>query len=120
MKKIYKIKVNGKAYEVELQEVTTVEGTVEALATLGETTPAPTTPKKSMVGGETVTAPMPGTIVDIKVRVGDTVAKGQLVAVLEAMKMETEILAPDAGTVTEIHVGKSAAVNLGDAIVSLG
>ena len=118
MKKIYKIKVNGKAYEVELQEVTTVEGTVEAPANLGETTPA--TPKKSMVGGETVTAPMPGTIVDIKVRVGDSVAKGQLVAVLEAMKMETEILAPDAGTVTEIHVGKSAAVNLGDAIVSLG
>jgi biotin carboxyl carrier protein len=63
---------------------------------------------------------MPGTIVDIKVRVGDSVAKGQLVAVLEAMKMETEILAPDAGTVTEIHVGKGAAVNLGDAIVSLG
>ena len=116
MKKIYKIKVNSKAYEVELQEVTTVEGTVETPATLE----APAASKKAMVGGEKVTAPMPGTIVDIKARVGDSVAKGQLVAVLEAMKMETEILAPDAGTVTEIHVAKSASVNLGDAIVSLG
>ncbi len=120
MKKIYKIKVNEKAYEVELQEVTTAEGTVEAPASVGASAPASAAPKKTMVGGETVTAPMPGTIVDIKVKVGDSVAKGQLVAVLEAMKMETEILAPDAGTVTEVHVGKSAAVNLGDAIVSLG
>ena len=120
MKKIYKIKVNGKAYEVELQEITQTEGAVEAPAPVGASTPASTTPKTTMVGGEKVTAPMPGTIVDIKVKVGESVAKGQLIAVLEAMKMETEILAPDAGTVTEVHVAKSAAVNLGDAIVSLG
>lgn len=116
MKKIYKIKVNGKAYEVELQGITQAEGTVEA-----PTASAPVSaPKATMVGGEKVTAPMPGTIIDVKVKVGDSVAKGQLVAVLEAMKMETEILAPDNGTVTEVHVAKSAAVNLGDAIVSLG
>ncbi len=121
MKKIYKIKVNGKAYEVELQEITQAQGNVEAPASVGTSAPVTASaPKATMVGGEKVTAPMPGTIVDVKVRVGDSVAKGQLVAVLEAMKMETEILAPDAGTVTEVHVAKSAAVNLGDAIVSLG
>ena len=120
MKKIYKIKVNGKAYEVELEKVTSVEGSVEAPANVGASAPAATAPKVTMVGGEKITAPMPGTIVDILVKVGDTVAKGQLVALLEAMKMETEILAPDAGTVTEVHISKSAAVNLGDAIVSLG
>ena len=120
MKKIYKIKVNGKAYEVELQEITQAQGNVEAPASVGTSTPVSSTPKVTMVGGEKITAPMPGTIVDIRVKVGDSVERGQLVAVLEAMKMETEILAPDAGTVTEVHVAKSAAVNLGDAIVSLG
>lgn len=120
MKKIYKIKVNNKAYEVELQEISSVEGTVEASANIGTSTPVSTTPKVTMVGGEKITAPMPGTIVDIMVKVGDSVEKGQLVAVLEAMKMETEILAPDAGTVTEVHIAKSATVNLGDAIVTLG
>jgi len=120
MKKIYKIKVNNKAYEVELQEISSVEGSVEAPASVGASTSASTTPKVTMVGGEKITAPMPGTIVDVLVNVGDSVEKGQLVAVLEAMKMETEILAPDAGTITEVHVTKSATVNLGDAIVSLG
>ena len=126
MKKIYKIKVNGKAYEVELQNITSVEGTVEAPANVGasipasKSAPATATPKVTLVGGETITSPMPGTIIDVLVKVGDTVAKGQLVAVLEAMKMENEIVAPDAGTVTEVHIAKSATVNLGDALVSLG
>jgi len=114
MKKIYKIKVNNKAYEVELQEISSVEGTVEGTTTVSAT------PKVTTVGGEEITAPMPGTIVDVLVKAGDIVEKGQLVAILEAMKMETEILAPNAGTVTEVQIAKGATVNLGDAIATLG
>lgn len=116
MKKIYKIKVNNKAYEVELQEISSVEGTIE----VATTTTSSATPKVTMVGGEEITAPMPGTIVDVLVKAGDIVEKGQLVAILEAMKMETEILAPNAGTVTEVQIAKGATVNLGDAIATLG
>ncbi len=116
MKKIYKVKVNGKAYEVELQEVTSVEGVVESNQVASKSP----TQSPSTSGGEGVPAPMPGVITDIKVNVGDTVAKGQLVAILEAMKMETEIFAPCDGSVVAINVEKGAQVNLGDAIVSLG
>ena len=116
MKKIYKIKVNGKAYEVELQEITKAEGNVETPA---KTSSAPA-PKAASGSGDAVKAPMPGTVIDIKVNVGDTVESGQLVAVLEAMKMETEILAPHAGTVTSINTEKGAALNLGDAILFIG
>ncbi|HAS80032.1 MAG TPA: acetyl-CoA carboxylase biotin carboxyl carrier protein subunit [Fusobacteriaceae bacterium] len=120
MKKIYKIKVNNKAYEVELQEISSVEGTVEGSSSVGISTPTSTTPKATMAGGEEITAPMPGTIVDVLVKAGDTVEKGQLVAILEAMKMETEILAPNAGTIAEVQITKGATVNLGDAIATLG
>lgn len=115
MKKIYKIKVNGKAYEVELQEISSVQGEIKA-ETVGKPTPVST----PVAGGENVTAPMPGIIVDIKVKKGDSVAKGQLVAVLEAMKMETEIFASNAGTIIAVNMEKGAQVNLGDVIVSLG
>ena len=115
MKKIYKIKVNNKAYEVELQEISSVEGTIEVA-----TSAASVTPKVTMVGGEEIIAPMPGTIVDVLVKAGDIVEKGQLVAILEAMKMETEILAPNAGTIAEVQITKGATVNLGDAIATLG
>lgn len=114
MKKIYKIKVNGKAYEVELQEINSVQGEIKA-ETVGQPTPV-----SIPAGGESVTAPMPGVIIDIKVKKGDSVTKGQIVAVLEAMKMETEIFSPNAGTITAVNMEKGAQVNLGDAIVSLG
>lgn len=114
MKKIYKIKVNGKAYEVELQEINSVQGEIKT-EIVGQPTPV-----SIPAGGESVTAPMPGIIVAIKVKIGDSVAKGQLVAVLEAMKMETEIFASNAGTITAVNMEKGAQVNLGDVIVSLG
>ena len=115
MKKIYKVKVNGKAYEVELQEITSVEGEIKTAQTA-----QPVAPVATSTGGEDIVAPMPGVITNIKVLKGDTVAKGQLVAILEAMKMETEIFATAAGTVLGINVEKGTQVNLGDAIVSIG
>ncbi len=116
MKKIYKIKVEGKTYEVELEEVSTVEGNVTSSAP----SQAPVAQAPS-AGGDSVTigAPMPGSVFDIKVSVGDTVSKGQVVAVLEAMKMETEILSEVDGKVTAIAVSKGANVSLDDTIMTI-
>lgn len=115
MKKIYKVKVNGKVYEVELEEVKTVEGKI--VTETKEVKVASKTPV--MTSGEKIEAPMPGVIVDIKVKVGDTVKDGDLVAVLEAMKMETEIFSSKAGVVSAINVSKGSQVELGDAIITL-
>lgn len=114
--KVYKIKLNEKVYEVQLEEVSETAGSIQAPAQSAAPVQAAAAPSGVAVN---VDAPMPGTIVDVKVKMGDAVAAGQLVAVLEAMKMETEILAPSAGTVGTVHVEKGASVNLGDAIVSL-
>ena len=70
--------------------------------------------------GEVVTAPLPGVILDIKVKVGDVVKAGQTVAVLEAMKMENEIEATASGTVTAVNAGKGDSVLEGAAIITIG
>ncbi len=116
MKKLYKVKVNGKAYEVELEEVKEVAGSVE-----GTTTPAPTSAPTPVASGNAtnITAPMPGSVFDLKVSVGDSVSKGQVVAVLEAMKMETEILSDTDGKVTSIVSQKGTQVQLGDTILTI-
>jgi biotin carboxyl carrier protein len=62
---------------------------------------------------------MPGTVLDVKVKEGDSVTNGQVLVVLEAMKMENEIFAPADGTVASVNVGKGASVNAGDVLVSL-
>ncbi len=116
MKKIYKIKVNNKAYEVELEEVTETSGSVVSTAQPVATASAPAAVSGA---GETVSAPMPGTIVDVKVANGAQVNEGDVVAVLEAMKMETEILASTSGTVTSVSANKGDQVNLGDAIITI-
>ncbi len=116
MKKIYKIKVNSKAYEVELEEVTEVEGSVVS------SSPSPSPAQQAQVStgtGTPVTAPMPGAIFDIKVSVGSQVKEGDVVAILEAMKMETEIFAPTSGSVTSISKNKGDQVVLGDEILSI-
>ncbi len=118
MKKIYNIKVNGKTYEVELEDVTTAEGSV----TSSNSTPAPSaapTPAPASGSGTEVCAPMPGVVIDIKVNVGDNVSKGQVVAILEAMKMETEILSSVDGKVSGINVSKNSNVNLDDVILTI-
>ena len=65
-------------------------------------------------------APMPGTIIDIKVTEGQAVKAGDILLILEAMKMENEIVAPSDGKVVKIHTSKGAAVSTGDALVTLG
>jgi biotin carboxyl carrier protein len=71
-------------------------------------------------GGQSVEAPMPGTILDIKVSEGDTVANGDVLLILEAMKMENEIMSPAAGKVVSINVNKGASVNSGDVLIVIG
>ena len=104
MKK-YRVTVNGTAYEIELEELT---GAAPAAAPAAAA-PAPAAP----AGGEQVTSPMPGTILDVKVSQGASVKKGDVLMVLEAMKMENEIMCPCDGKVASIHAAKGAAVESG-------
>ena len=113
--KIYKVKVNGKVYEVELESVTEAQGSVKA-EPKAEAAPAP-----QAVSGEgvKVLAPMQGKILSVKVSVGSAVKKGQVIAILEAMKMENEIMAGTDGTVTSVAVSKGASVATGDMLLTI-
>lgn len=128
--RMFKVVVNGTEYEVAVEEVSgggatsptpTAPQPAASRPAPAAPKPAPAAPKPAGGGGEgTVTAPMPGTIIDIDVNVGDAVTRGQKLLVLEAMKMENEIVAPHDGTVSEICVQAGALVNAGDAVVILG
>ncbi len=105
MKK-YKVNVNGTAYEVEIEEMTGAPAAAPVAA------PAAAAPVAAGTG-ESITSPMPGNILAVNVAAGDMVKKGQVLMVLEAMKMENEIMAPRDGKVTAVAVTKGAAVESG-------
>lgn len=115
--KKYHITLNGKVYEVEIEEV--IEGVndnkVETKAQPQKTVSKPNVNST----GESITAPMPGTIVNVLVKPGQCVKKGQVVAVLEAMKMENEIVAPVDGKVEAVNVDKGQNVSLGDNLLEI-
>ena len=104
MKK-YRVNVNGTAYEVEIEEMNGAPAAAPVAA-------APAAPAASGAG-ESITSPMPGNILAVNVTAGDMVKKGQVLMVLEAMKMENEIMAPHDGKVTAVAVTKGAAVESG-------
>ena len=108
MKK-YRVTVNGTAYEIELEELT---GAAPAAAPAAATAPAPAA-AAAPAGGEQVTSPMPGTILSINVAAGDTVKRGQVLMVLEAMKMENEIMCPCDGKIASVNTSKGASVESG-------
>ena len=114
MKK-YRVTVNGTPYEIELEELT---GAAPAPAAAPAAAPAPAA--AAPAGGEQVTSPMPGTILDIKVAQGAAVKKGDVLMVLEAMKMENEIMAPCDGTAASVSVTKGAAVDYGALLCVIG
>lgn len=130
MKK-FNITVNGKSYEVEVEELggapsapisrpaAAPRPAAPAAAPAPAPKPAPA-PAPAPAGGNTITAPMPGTVLDIKVNVGDTVSNGDVLLILEAMKMENEIMAPADGKVVSVNVSKGASVNAGDVLIVLG
>lgn len=128
MKK-YLIKVNGNQYEVEVEEVSndSAKSKVEVQPkSVSKPEPKVETKKekpKPIVntpqGTESVDAPMPGTIFNINVSEGEEVKAGQVLLILEAMKMENEIVSPRDGKVVAVHEEKGAAVNTGDKLVSI-
>lgn len=118
----FQVTVNGNTYEVDVEEVgVSGTGSMPARPVVAPT-PVKATPAPAPVatGSTKVVAPMPGKIVDVKVSVGQSVKEGDLVAILEAMKMENEVFAPSAGTVASINVTKGAAVETNDVIITLG
>ena len=108
MKK-YRVTVNGTAYEIELEELTGAAPAPAAAAAA----PAPAPAAAAPAGGEQVTSPMPGTILSINVAAGDTVKRGQVLMILEAMKMENEIMCPCDGKVASVNTSKGSAVESG-------
>ena len=131
----YKITLNNRIYEVEveagkamlLDEYEAVAPaapapTTAAAPVAAAPAPAPAAPAAPAVtgAGEAVKAPMPGTILKVAVSQGQAVKAGQVLVVLEAMKMENEIMAPKDGTVTQVVTAKGASVSTGDPLIVIG
>ena len=128
---IAKVNVNGIPFEVELQQPinaakhpTIVKPKVEApkpVAPVAAGAPAITTPQPTVTGaGNAQKAPLPGTITAVNVKVGDTVAVGDVVVILEAMKMQNNIEAEYAGTVTSVAVNQGDSVMEGSVLLTIG
>ena len=110
MKK-YRVTVNGTVYEIELEELT--GAAPSAPAAPAAAAPAAPAAAAAPAGGEQVTSPMPGTILAVNVAVGDTVKRGQVLMILEAMKMENEIMCPCDGKIVSVNTSKGATVESG-------
>ena len=126
--KYYNITVNGVAYSVSVEETAAGAAPVAAAAPAApaapKAAPAPAAAPKAAApagaaGAVTVKAPMPGNILDVKVAAGASVKAGDVLVILEAMKMENEIVAPQDGTVASVNVNKGDTVNSGDVLVSM-
>lgn len=142
--KTYRFKINGKDYEVAVNSIegrnasVTVNGAdysvemeneapaaapapVQAAAPAAvSAAPAPAAAPAASGAGKDVVSPLPGVVISVDVKVGDAVKRGQKVAVIEAMKMENEILAENDGTVTAVHVSKGDSVLEDAKIVTIG
>ena len=134
MIKKYNVNVNGNSYYVEVEEIK--DGSVPrpvaapvapapkpaaaAPVAKAPAAPEPVAKAAALAGDVTLEAPMPGTILDVAVKVGDAVKEGQLAVVLEAMKMENELQIPADGTVKAVNVSKGSSVNTSDVLVIIG
>lgn len=129
---IYNVTINDKVYEVEVEKgkanlikTTAVQAAPAAApapaaaAPAAAPAPAAAAPAAVAANATPVNAPMPGTILNVKVNVGDQVKEGDVVIILEAMKMENEICAPKSGTVAQVLTSKGSTVNTGDAMISI-
>ena len=122
--KYYNITVNGVAYSVSVEETAAGAAPVAAAPVAAPVAPkaAPAAAPKAAAGAAgavTVKAPMPGNILDVKVKAGDSVKAGDTLLILEAMKMENEISAPQDGTIASVNVRKGDVVNSGDLLITM-
>lgn len=127
----FKIAIDGKEYLVEMEEIGGVQQPVQApvaaadpvaapvAAPAEQAAPAPAAAPVSAASGDAMTAPMPGTILRVLVNIGDEVKENQPLMILEAMKMENEVVANHAGKVAGIHVNQGQVVNAGDALITI-
>ena len=122
--KSYRVQVNGKSYEVEVEEVAERAAAPAAPSKPAAPAQKPTSPPVQIVpaaaGDEVIISPMTGKIVSVEVKQGQAVKEGDLIFILEAMKMENDILCGRAGTVKEIRVTGNALVNTGDVLAIIG
>ncbi len=121
--KRFNITVNGKAYDVAVEEIDSASAPAAMPSSAPASAPSAAvqadSPAPSAGEGEKVSAPMPGTVLDVKVSSGDSVSKGQVIMVLEAMKMENDIVAPCDGKVTSVLAKKGDTVNSGDTLATI-
>ncbi len=133
--KTFKVTVDGQTYTVQVEEVAqnanpgpsaapATAAPVKQVPKASEVKPSVNekpqeTPKPATAGGTSVNAPMPGSVLEVKVSIGDSVNEGDVLVVLEAMKMENELTASQAGTVGQVLVKKGDTVNSGDPLIVL-
>ena len=117
--KYFNITVNGVAYNVTVEESAAGAAPVLAPVAAPAPAPAPAPAAAPAAGAVQVNSPMPGNILDVKVSAGQAVKAGDVLVILEAMKMENEIVAPQDGTVASVSVKKGDTVNSGDLLVSM-
>ena len=118
--KTYKLKLNNKIYEVDIELINeTADMHVTDTASQSQpTAPTPTPPKASGTSQE-VTAPLPGKVLDIRVKEGQSVKKGDLLLIVEAMKLENEVFSDFDGIIQSIKVNKGDNVNTNDALIAI-
>ena len=127
--RMFKVRVNGNEYEVEIEECQGSAGSPQP-GQPGQQAPAPTVrpaapsptkqaPAQPSAAANTVVAAIPGTILEVRTKIGEQVKRGDTLLILEAMKMENEIMAPHDGKIDCIHVEKGSAVNVGTVLVTL-
>jgi len=124
MSKYYQVTVNGTVYDVEVEEIAAgaaPAAPAEAPKAAPKAAPkVPAAPKAAVGKGTPVSAPMQGTILKVAVENGQAIKKGDLVCLLEAMKMENEIFAPCDGTVTSVAIAAGQAVATGATLITIG
>ena len=115
----YKVTLNGKVYEFTIEKINKEDIKAPAAAPAPTAAPATAPAAAPAAGATTVTSPMPGTILDVRVSAGQKVSKGDILMILEAMKMENEIVAAADGTVSAVNVSKGTTVETGTVLCTL-